>query len=207
MQGQPPSTVCRDREFDEIVRRLLDDGVSQFVLDRRVKAAVASPDVAGSLGEWDNTPPALFLDACERAEDVRKERDAGVDRRVTKGRVLVVDDDPDFQEVIAEVLINNGFEPVPAFCGIEAIEMLGADPDIDVMMLDVMMPDMDGYEVCRKIKQSGSTALPIIFVSAKAQEPDIQRAREVGGDDYIVKPFDMDRLIGALSRVLDHTSD
>jgi len=118
-------------------------------------------------------------------------------------RILVVDDDPDFQELIADILIRNGYEPIPALGGIEGIDILAADPGISLLILDVMMPDLDGYEVCKKIKESDSTALPIIFLTAKAQPEDVRRAYAVGGDDYIVKPFEITQLIEAIEKALD----
>lgn len=120
-----------------------------------------------------------------------------------KNHVLVVDDDPEFQELISEVLVKNGYQPISALGGIEGIEILAENPDVDVLILDIMMPDMDGYEVCRKIKESDATALPIVFLSAKAQPEDIQRAFDCGGDDYIVKPFELQQLVDVLGRVLN----
>lgn len=118
-------------------------------------------------------------------------------------RILVVDDDPDFQELIGDILTKSGYQPIPALGGVEGIDILAANPDIDVLVLDIMMPDMDGYEVCKKIKESESTRLPIIFLSAKALPEDIQRAYAVGGDSYIVKPFEITELIEAIESVLD----
>jgi len=117
-------------------------------------------------------------------------------------KILVIDDDTDFQDLIGEVLAEYGFESVAALNAAEGLEALAADPDVGLLILDVMMPGMDGYEVCRKIKESEATALPIIFLSAKTQPEDIQRAYDAGGDDYIVKPFDNDRLIETISRTL-----
>ncbi len=117
-------------------------------------------------------------------------------------KILVVDDDPDFQELLREILFEHGFETISALDGVTGIEMLAADPAIQLLVLDVMMPGMDGYEVCRKIKESKSTSLPVIFLSAKTQPEDVQRAYDCGGDDYIVKPFDNDKLVETIDRLL-----
>lgn len=121
-------------------------------------------------------------------------------------RVLVVDDDPEFQEMISEVLSGSGFESVPALSGVDGMSILAQNPDIDALILDVMMPGMDGYEVCRKLKESEATSLPIVFLSAKTQPEDIELAYKVGGDDYITKPFDNSHLIDVLDRVISQGS-
>ncbi len=116
--------------------------------------------------------------------------DQGVAEEVQGARILVVDDVPDNREVLTRRLVRRGFTVVEAGGGIEALEAVGREP-FDVVLLDIMMPDLSGNEVLRKIRETLSdTELPIIMVSAKSQSEDVVESLELGANDYVTKPVD-----------------
>ena len=105
-----------------------------------------------------------------------------------KPRVLVVDDIPDNIDVLGEALIND-YQVQFANSGAEALALVASDPP-DLIFLDVMMPDMDGYEVCRQLKAAPATQhIPVIFVTARDTEDDEVFGLNLGAADYITKPF------------------
>lgn len=120
---------------------------------------------------------------------------------VTSGRLLVVDDQPANIKTIGNVLGRLGFEIIPATDGEQALKKLGiARPDL--ILLDVLMEGLDGFEVCRRIRADSAWAdVPIIFLSAADDKEFIVRAFEAGGVDYVAKPFNRDELV---SRVRTH---
>jgi DNA-binding response OmpR family regulator len=103
--------------------------------------------------------------------------------------VLVADDDPDILGLVRLRLERDGYEVVSASDGEAALDLaLARVPD--VALLDVMMPRLDGYELTRRLRAHGpTTAIPIILLTARVQEPDVERGYEAGADDYITKPF------------------
>lgn len=108
-------------------------------------------------------------------------------------KILVVDDDCEIASLIADSLADEGFTPLIAHDGDTALQMIAADPEIDLIILDIMMPKTDGLEVCRKIRDT--ITCPIIFVSAKKRIFDTLLGFEMGGDDYITKPFVVEELV------------
>ncbi len=105
-------------------------------------------------------------------------------------KVLLVDDDLDIQFVARLALKRAGFTVSVAASGAEALESVQRDRP-DVILLDWMMPDMDGPEACRRLKQSPDTSgIPVIFVTARSQQAEIGRGIALGAAGYIVKPFD-----------------
>ncbi len=115
-----------------------------------------------------------------------------------KRRVLVVDDDKNLRKIIATNLELGGFDVVTAASGGEAVELLDAQTPVDLVLLDVMMPYMDGYEVAKYIRAHGNPAVshvPIIMVTAKGETEDKLRGFEAGADDYITKPFGSQELL------------
>jgi two-component system phosphate regulon response regulator PhoB len=104
-----------------------------------------------------------------------------------KARVLVVDDEEDIAEVISYNLTREGYELVCAHSGEEALKIMSEDRP-DILLLDLMLPGIDGLDVCKSAKALYPT-LPIIMVSAKGDEADIVTALELGADDYVTKPF------------------
>jgi putative two-component system response regulator len=103
--------------------------------------------------------------------------------------ILIVDDMPKNIQVAMNILRDEGYKMLFAQSGKKAFEMLDEN-DIDLILLDVMMPELDGFEVCKVLKQDEKTKdIPIIFLSGKDSSSDIERAYEIGGSDYVVKPF------------------
>jgi DNA-binding response OmpR family regulator len=103
--------------------------------------------------------------------------------------VLVADDDPDILALVRFRLERDGYEVLSAPDGETALDLaLARTPDLAV--LDVMMPRLDGYEVTRRLREHGpTTGIPIILLTARVQEPDLERGYEAGADDYVTKPF------------------
>lgn len=117
-------------------------------------------------------------------------------------KILVVEDERDIRELIGFTLRFAGFEVVLIANGIEAIEK-AAQEQPDLIILDVRMPRVTGYEVCRRLKEDLATgAIPVVFLSAKGQEEEIQRGLASGAVEYIVKPFAPDELIDQVRGVL-----
>ncbi|NUL46359.1 response regulator transcription factor [Cellulosimicrobium funkei] len=103
-----------------------------------------------------------------------------------KARILVVDDDEALSEMIGIVLRNDGFEPTFCADGSQALEMFRSTRP-DVVLLDLMLPGMDGIEVCQAIRAESDT--PIVMLTAKSDTSDVVRGLEAGADDYVPKPF------------------
>lgn len=101
-------------------------------------------------------------------------------------RILVADDEKDIRSVLALYLENAGYDVVEAADGAEALGILRTQP-IDLCLLDIMMPKLDGYEVLKQVRQV--SGVPIIVVSAKGQDPEKILGLDLGADDYMVKPF------------------
>ncbi|GLB61145.1 response regulator transcription factor [Cytobacillus sp. NCCP-133] len=116
--------------------------------------------------------------------------------------ILIIDDEADMRNLIEMYLGNSGFQCFTAENGSEAYNIL-KNTAIDFVILDIMMPEEDGYEVCSRIR--GNSEIPIIFLSAKGEEWDKVKALQLGGDDYIVKPFTPGELIARINAVLRRT--
>lgn len=102
-------------------------------------------------------------------------------------KILVVDDDKEIVELLSIYLKNEGYEPVTAYSGKEAITKLTTTPDIALMILDVMMPNMSGIDVIKEVRKDSD--IPIIIVSAKIGDMDKIQGLITGADDYVSKPF------------------
>lgn len=119
-------------------------------------------------------------------------------------RILIAEDDQDIRELVALTLQFHGHEVVSAVDGAEALEKAQGDP-FDVILMDVRMPRMTGYEACRRMREIDVTReVPIIFLSAKGQESEIKAGMEAGATQYILKPFTPEVLAGKISEILDH---
>ena len=114
-------------------------------------------------------------------------------------RILVVDDDPHIREVICFALEKAGMSAVQAQDGAEALTKLDA-AGADLIILDVGMPELDGLEVCRRVRKKGDT--PILFLSARDDEIDRVLGLELGGDDYVTKPFSPRELVARVAAIL-----
>ncbi|WP_455049111.1 winged helix-turn-helix domain-containing protein [Mitsuokella sp.] len=115
-------------------------------------------------------------------------------------QILVVDDEASIRELLAFNLKKNGYHVETAADGRDA---LAKAPKADLVLLDIMLPEIDGFEVCRRLKSSPQTSgIPIIMLTAKAEEIDRVLGLEMGADDYVVKPFSMRELIARVKAVL-----
>ncbi|POR52542.1 response regulator transcription factor [Bosea psychrotolerans] len=117
-------------------------------------------------------------------------------------RILVVDDDSHIREVICFALEKAGMATVIARDGVQALESFRRQP-ADLVILDIGMPEMDGLEVCRQLRKSSDA--PILFLSARDEEIDRVLGLEIGGDDYVTKPFSPRELVARVSVILKRT--
>lgn len=117
-------------------------------------------------------------------------------------KILVAEDERDIRELIGFTLRFAGFEVVLVSTGTEALEKaLSERPDL--ILLDVRMPKMTGYEACRQLKEDSATrSIPVVFLSAKGQEGEIEQGLASGAVEYIVKPFAPDELISQIKDIL-----
>lgn len=116
--------------------------------------------------------------------------------------ILVVDDEPDILELIRHNLLRSGFIVSTAQSGEEALQKIGRQPP-HLMILDLMLPGIDGLEVARRLKTSQRTAsLPIVMLTAKGEEKDVITGLETGADDYVTKPFSPKILVARIRTVL-----
>lgn len=113
-------------------------------------------------------------------------------------KILYADDDPEIREALKLLLNCEGYDTVEAANGEEVLQLI--DDTIDLVILDVMMPVMNGYATCAEIRKR--YAVPILFLTAKSQESDLTMGFSAGGDDYIVKPFSYNELINRVKAIL-----
>ena len=114
---------------------------------------------------------------------------------MSRGKVLVVDDEEYIQHILNFSFGAEGYEVITAADGEEAVTMARSEKP-DIIVLDIMMPKMDGYEACKQIKADPQTqGIPVILLTAKGREVDRKLGAEAGADDYVVKPFSPGRLI------------
>jgi two-component system, OmpR family, alkaline phosphatase synthesis response regulator PhoP len=119
-----------------------------------------------------------------------------------KRKVLIVDDEPDIVEFVQYNLRKEMFETISARDGLQALQ-LARQQHPDLVLLDLMLPGMEGLEVCRRLKAERDTAgIPIIMLTAKGEEADIVAGLEIGADDYVPKPFSMRLLLARIKAVL-----
>jgi len=118
-------------------------------------------------------------------------------------KILVCDDEPYILMALTDAVEMEGYECVTAINGKEALQK-ARETLPDLIMLDIMMPFMDGFEVCRELKADASTRdIPVIMLTAKSQQVDIQKGKDAGADDYITKPFRPSTLRKKFNEVLD----
>ena len=120
-----------------------------------------------------------------------------------KQKILVVDDEPDALELIEFNLKQSGYDVMTAADGAEAVKKARTHLP-NLMILDVMLPEIDGFEACKLLRQDPATsAIPILFLTAKAAEIDRVLGLELGGDDYVTKPFSPRELVLRVKRILE----
>ena len=117
---------------------------------------------------------------------------------MSKLKILLVDDDPNIRQLVNLYLEKEGFEVVMADRGDEALKLFRESPP-SLILLDVMLPGMDGWQVCREVRKTSN--IPIIMLTAKDETFDKVLGLELGADDYVVKPFDMKELVARIKAV------
>lgn len=113
--------------------------------------------------------------------------------------LLLVDDEPIMLDLLSLYLSPLGYTCIKCNSGMDAINFIESN-EIDLILLDVMMPEMDGLETCREIRKNWNT--PIIMLTARSEKADIVKGLEYGADDYIAKPFDEEELVARINAVL-----
>lgn len=114
-------------------------------------------------------------------------------------RILIADDEPRYLRLLEANLRTEGYEVVTAQDGVQALDVFSSQP-IDLVLLDVMMPRLDGFGACQRIREFSS--VPIIILTAKGEEQDRVRGLDLGADDYMVKPFSATELLARVRAVL-----
>lgn len=114
-------------------------------------------------------------------------------------RILIVDDEPGLRELVRINLEHEGYEVLQAENGLEALNVV-KDQHPDMVVLDVMMPDMDGWEACRRLREF--SPIPVLMLTARVQSKDIVTGLDSGADDYLLKPFNMDELMARVRALL-----
>ena len=122
---------------------------------------------------------------------------------VRDARVLVVDDDPDVREAVETALELEGHRVSTEGDGLGALKRLG-QAEFDAVVLDVLMPNLDGFEVCRRLRGAGNRT-PILILTARDSEQDTIRGLDLGADDYLVKPFALGELLARVRALLRRT--
>ena len=118
-------------------------------------------------------------------------------------RLLLVDDEENLRSMLDAALRHSGFDVVPVGSGREALDAVKAERP-DLIVLDVMLPDIDGFEVCRRLRTEGDRT-PVLFLTARDATEDTVRGLTLGGDDYLVKPFSLEELVARIGSVLRRT--
>lgn len=121
-----------------------------------------------------------------------------------KIKILVVDDESRMRKLVRDFLVRNNYEVIEAEDGAQAIDLFFGEKDISLILLDVMMPKMDGWQVCREIR--AYSKVPIIMLTAKSDEKDELQGFQLGVDEYIVKPFSPKILVARVEAVLRRTA-
>ena len=125
---------------------------------------------------------------------------------MAKGRILVVDDEIYIVHILDFSLGMEGYEVITALDGEQALEKARTEKP-DLIVLDIMMPKLDGYETCKMLKAEAATKdIPVILLSAKGRNVDQKIGFEVGADDYITKPFSPRKLVERINAILGQTS-
>jgi len=115
--------------------------------------------------------------------------------------ILIVDDAVENLDILGEFLAD--YDVIDAINGEDALDIVENEEKIDLILLDIMMPDMNGFEVCERLKNNPNTAdIPIIFITAKTDANSIEKAYDIGGIDYITKPFKLKELLARVKREL-----
>lgn len=129
-----------------------------------------------------------------------------MNEKVKTSRILVIDDEPQVTEIIEAFLTNAGHEVVVGNTAAEGLKK-ARDKKPDVILLDIMMPDADGYSICNQLKSDPPTSdIPVVFLTGKDRSDDQGRSFKVGGDMFIKKPFSCERLLEIINIILMSTA-
>jgi CheY-like chemotaxis protein len=186
-----PIVVCTGKDLTE----------SDTVRLARMAESVVLKDVQSPERLLDEVSLFLHLVAADLPANKQRmlERLRQSDEALTGKTVLVVDDDVRNIFALTSLLEQHGVRVINAENGAEAISLIDEDPDIDAVLMDIMMPEMDGYETMRRIRlNSKHRLLPILALTAKAMKGDREKCLEAGASDYIAKPVNTDELLGLL---------
>ncbi len=119
-------------------------------------------------------------------------------------KILIIDDDQKNIFALNATLRSRGYETISAMSADEGLQMLNSPSGIGIVLLDMMMPDVDGYEMLSRIRRNESIrSTPVIAVTAQAMAGDREKCLAAGADDYVSKPIDIDRLVGLLSAYIN----
>ncbi len=119
-------------------------------------------------------------------------------------KILVADDEALIRRLVSDFLKNSGYEPIEAVNGIDAIDKFRSEKDISLVICDIMMPEADGWEVCKTIRETSS--VPILMLTARSQEFDELMSFESGADDFVTKPFSPTVLMKRVEALLKRSS-
>lgn len=119
-------------------------------------------------------------------------------------KLLIVDDEAGIRQLIAKYAVFAGYEVAEAANGMEAVEYCREKDDIDLIVMDIMMPELDGFSACREIRKTRN--VPVLMLSARGEEYDRINGFEAGGDDYVVKPFSARELMLRIEAILRRTA-
>lgn len=120
-------------------------------------------------------------------------------------KILIADDEALIRRLVCDFLKKSGYETVEADNGEKAIQIFNSCKDIDLAVLDIMMPELDGWEVCRRIRRVSD--IPVLFLTARSQEFDELNGFEAGGDDYVTKPFSPSVLVKRIEALLKRSEN
>src|SRR5689334_783052 len=127
---------------------------------------------------------------------------------MSPARVLVVDDSPTILKVVSAILARNGYEPAAARDGLAGIEMIKRGPKFDLVLLDFVMPRMNGYQFCRELRSNAAhRGLPVVLMSAKGDKIRGQFVQQTGAVDAITKPFEARALVAVIEGALAKTAE
>jgi len=116
--------------------------------------------------------------------------------------VLVVDDEANLRKIVSRLLENSGYRVLSAGNGKEAVKVFQAGGPVDLVILDVMMPEMDGYETLAKLKALGGQTPHVVMLTAKQEDGDIIKGYQVGADYYVTKPFKAERVLNVVNYLI-----
>jgi signal transduction histidine kinase/CheY-like chemotaxis protein/class 3 adenylate cyclase/ligand-binding sensor domain-containing protein len=196
--GASAEQLQRSREGDFLK---VDENQPSFFEEDQQNIS-ASP---GRTREKERIPSNIIAHQSPHIDNTRNNKKSPLGDLGAKRHILVVDDEPVNLKVLKNHLEREGYAVTLAHDGQEALDLLEQENHFHLVLLDVMMPRISGYEVCQKIRQRHlSSALPVIMVTAKNQVNDLLEGFDLGANDYIVKPFSRDELLARVKAQLDN---